>query len=261
MDDSQMISEVADALADASRVVALTGAGMSAESGVPTFRDTLTGLWGRYDPQRLATPQAFAADPSLVFGWYLTRVRAVLSVEPHVGYDALTRLERHMPEFTVVTQNVDGLHQRAGARKVVELHGSLVGFRCFDQGHPYGFEHIEELARDPSLGERVAPPACHVCGSPVRPGVVWYGEALPATATAQAWSAVGEAEVVLVIGTSALVYPAAELPMAAKRNGAMVVEINPDQTPFTPSADVSWRGRAGELLPRLADAVIGAEVS
>lgn len=258
--ETMNVADVAEALARASSVVALTGAGMSAESDVPTFRDALAGLWSRFDPHRLATPHAFQEDPTLVFGWYLFRLRSVLDVEPHGGYHALTRLERAIPQFTVVTQNVDGLHQRSGGREVVELHGSLVAFRCFDLGHPYAFDRIVALARASEHEERVTPPACPTCGSPVRPGVVWFGEALPAPATARAWSAVSAADVVLVVGTSSLVYPAAELPMEARRHGAMVVEINPDETPLTPSADVSWRCRAGEVLPQLADAVARARV-
>ena len=242
-----------EVLRRASRVVALTGAGMSQESGVPTFRDALTGLWSRYDPMELATPDAFRRNPARVFGWYLSRWRGARTVSPHAGHVALARLEGAFGDFAVVTQNVDGLHRRAGSREIVELHGCLEAFRCFDGGHSFDIDRIEQLA--PPEDAEVEPPACDTCGSPIRPGVVWFGETLPAGAVERAWRLVQQSDVVLVIGTSAVVYPAAELPGVALAAGAEVIEINPQETPLTPRATLTWRATAAAALPQLADAL------
>lgn len=239
-------------LRGASRVVALTGAGMSQESGVPTFRDALTGLWSRYDPMELATPDAYRRNPARVFGWYLSRWRRVREVSPHAGHRALAQLEGAFAELVVVTQNVDGLHRRAGSRDIIELHGSLEAFRCFDGGHPCGIDRIEMLA--PTEDTEVEPPACETCGSPVRPGVVWFGEMLPPGAVERAWHLVQQSDVVLVIGTSSVVYPVAELPYVALAAGAEVIEINPQETPLTPRATLAWQVTAAAALPQLADA-------
>jgi NAD-dependent deacetylase len=169
---------------------------MSQESGVPTFRDALTGLWSRYDPMELATPEAFRRNPARVFGWYLSRWRRVREVGPHAGHRALAELEGAFAELRVVTQNVDGLHRRAGSREIIELHGSLEAFRCVG-GHPYDIAQIEALA--PSEDTEVEPPVCQTCGALIRPGVVWFGEMLPPGAVEQAWQLVQESDVVLVI--------------------------------------------------------------
>ena len=235
-------------------MVVLTGAGMSAESGVPTFRDALSGLWARFDPQRLATPEAFLADPALVFGWYLRRTRMVLDVAPHAGYHALVRLAR-LRALQVITQNVDGLHARAGSKDVVSLHGSLLHYRCTAGGHPVPLSDILALTGGP----RVLPPCCGTCGSPVRPGVVWFGEPLSEAALARAHAITAEADVVLVVGTSALVYPAAGLPHHAARHGARLVEINPEPTPLSASVDIRWPEPAGTALPALAAAVLARD--
>lgn len=241
---------VAGLVGGAEQVVVVTGAGMSAESGVPTFRDALTGLWERFDPAELATQQAFRKNPARVFGWYLWRLRGARDVDLHPGYRALVEMTQLIGGVPIVTQNVDGLHRRAGSRDVVELHGSLLAFRCLDGGHTYPVDRI--LAMD-DLGSdgMVDPPECPECGDLVRPGVVWFGEMLPLDALERAWKLVATANVVLVIGTSAMVYPAAELPAMAKAAGAAVVEINPAPTPFTPHADVYWPARAGQALPQL----------
>jgi NAD-dependent deacetylase len=241
-----------DLLRSAGRVVALTGAGMSQESGVPTFRDALTGLWSRYDPMELATPEAFRRNPARVFGWYLSRWRRVREVDPHAGHRALAQLEGAFDEFVVVTQNVDGMHRRAGSREIIELHGSLEAFRCAG-GHPYDIGGIEELA--PSEDQEVEPPACDTCGAPIRPDVVWFGESLPPGAVERAWHLVQQSDVVLVIGTSSVVYPAAELPNVALAAGAGVIEINPQETPLTQRATLAWHATAAAALPALADAL------
>jgi len=235
--------------------VVLTGAGMSRESGVPTFRDALSGLWSRYDPMQLATPEAFARDPKLVFDWYYERWRHARAVVPHAGHAALVKLESHFERFTIVTQNVDGLHQRAGSADVIELHGSLGAFRCIGTGHPWDPERFDEIG---VADEFATAPVCELCGSSVRPGVVWFGESLPADAVRAAWASVEAVDVVLVVGTSAVVYPAAELPLVAERDGASVIEINPDCTPLSETAVVAWPEQAGTALPALAERLEGA---
>ncbi|MCD9030630.1 NAD-dependent protein deacylase [Luteimonas sp. Y-2-2-4F] len=232
------------------RIVALTGAGMSAESGVPTFRDAGTGLWARFDPQALATPEAFAADPARVWGWYRWRAAGVAAAQPHAGHAGLARLAR-AHALRVVTQNVDDLHERAGSREVVHLHGALFTSRCSRCAQPAAPEPLLRPARAGDDG-RVPPPDCARCGAPVRPGVVWFGEALPSAAWDAAVAAVREAELAIVVGTSGLVQPAASLPGLAAAAGAAVLEINPTPTPLTASATASWRCSAAEGVQRLA---------
>jgi NAD-dependent deacetylase len=241
-------------LADAKTLVVSTGAGMSRDSGVPTFRDAMTGLWSRFDPHELANAQAFTRRPSRVFGWYLWRWNLVHSSNPHAGYRAIVRMEQAFDELLVVTQNVDGFHRRAGSSDVVELHGSLEAFRCFDNGHPYDSSGLSGL----EAGEdgEVDPPRCSVCGSLIRPGVVWFGEMLPRDPVDRAWSAVGSCDALLVVGTSAVVYPAAELPSIAFRRGCPVIDVNPSSTPITDDVDVWIPERAEVALPALADLLV-----
>ncbi|MDQ4106840.1 MAG: NAD-dependent deacylase [Actinomycetota bacterium] len=234
--------QLVERLRDARSVVALTGSGISAESGIPTFREAQTGLWARYDPQQLATPEAFMRDPKLVWEWYEWRRKLVGEAAPNPGHRALVKLERWISSFTLVTQNVDGLHGRAGSRDVIELHGNILRTVC----------SVERVDVEPAPSG--TPPVCPNCGAPLRPDVVWFGEMLPAGAMEVASEAVRGCDVFLSIGTSSLVYPAASLPYEAISAGATVVEINPDDTPLTPRADYALRGRAGEVLPRLVEA-------
>ena len=227
-------------LRDAERVVALTGSGISAESGVPTFREAKTGLWERYDPQQLATPEAFYRDPRLVWEWYAWRRKLVSEAEPNPGHRALAELERRIPGFTLVTQNVDGLHQDAGSEGVIELHGNIRRIKCSAEG----------LVVEPE-GTDAAPPVCPNCGALLRPDVVWFGEMLPVAALEAASEATSACDVFLSIGTSSLVFPAAALPYEALENGAILVEVNPGETPLTSHADHALRGMAGEVLPEL----------
>ena len=235
--------ELVEALHGARRVVALTGSGISAESGVPIFRDAQTGLWARYDPQELATPEAFARDPELVWSWYAWRRRLVEGARPNAGHAALAEIERSVPEFSLVTQNVDGLHQEAGSDNVLELHGNIRRTRC----------PAENVTVEAVEGDHL-PPLCPNCGSPLRPDVVWFGEALPAAQLEAASEAARSCDLFLSVGTSGLVYPAASLPYEALEGGAAVVEVNPEPTPLAPHADFSVRGRAGEVLPALVSA-------
>ena len=232
-------------LATARRVVALTGAGVSAESGVPTFREAQTGLWARFRPEDLATPEAFEADPKTVWAWYEWRRDLVAAARPNPGHDALAALETLLPEFTLITQNVDGLHARAGSRRVIEFHGNLFGNRCFA-----GCGATAEVPRPCP-----EPPRCPRCGAWIRPGVVWFGEAIPTEALQASKSATDRCEVFLTVGTSALVQPAAGLAMRAHEAGAMVVEINIAPTGLDGAAQYRLAGRSGEVLPRLVEAV------
>jgi NAD-dependent deacetylase len=230
-------------LACASRVLVLTGAGVSAESGVPTFRGP-GGLWRQYRPEDLATAAAFHRDPVLVWEWYAWRRETIAPLRPNAAHRALASLEARVPELLLATQNVDGLHSAAGSRRLVELHGTIWRLRC--------------TACDLSLDDRRVPlpelpPRCE-CGAALRPGVVWFGEALPEEAVGQAFAAAREAEVVLVVGTSSLVYPAAALPEVARAAGAFVIEVNPEPTPLSSIADVSLRGPAATVVPALVEA-------
>jgi NAD-dependent deacetylase len=236
-------------LANANRVVVSTGAGISQESGIPTFRDAQEGLWAKFDPQELATERGFRADPARVWGWYAYRRERVLACRPNPGHLALVALESLLPRVTVVTQNIDGLHQEAGSTDVVELHGSIRRFKCLDRSHPYTAENTPEAAADGM------PPPCPTCGSPLRPNVVWFGEMLPTDATERAWRLARKCDALLVVGTSGTVWPAAELPYVAREHGAAVIEVNPVASEVTRVADVFLEGRAGEALPRLLEAL------
>lgn len=236
---SGLPEELAALVAAARRVVVLSGAGISAESGVPTFRDARTGLWAHYDPQDLATPEAFERQPALVWDWYQWRRELIARVEPNAAHLALKRWQ-DVARVVVVTQNVDGLHGRAGSRDVIELHGNILRTVCARRRHVVG---------QWESGQK--PPRCPHCGSPLRPDVVWFGEMLPVDALQRASREVTEAELVLSVGTSTLVQPAASLPLEALRAGVPVVEINPDATPLTERATFSLRGPAGEILPAL----------
>lgn len=227
------------------RVVALTGAGISAESGVPTFRDAQTGLWARFRPEDLATPEAFLENPRRVWDWYAWRRKLLTRAEPNAGHYALARLAQLLPDFTLVTQNVDGLHARAGSPNVIELHGNIELTLCFD----------EVTAVDDVVDDGVAPPRCPRCGGLLRPGVVWFGEALPRAELERAEHASRTCEVMLSIGTSGLVHPAAGLPLLAKERGALLVEVNPQATPLTPYVDFALAGPAGHILPQLLDLI------
>ena len=210
----ETINAVADLLRQAEHVVVLTGAGISAESGIPTFRDSLTGLWERFDAEDLATPQAYRRDKELVWGWYEWRRMKVLLSKPNPGHFAIAQLAEAVPELTLITQNVDDLHERAGSLDVLHVHGSLHSPRCFGCNRPYTFP--EEIPDEPEGGRRIKPPVCTHCGGSVRPGVVWFGEGLPGDIWRAAEHAVRSCDLLLSIGTSGLVYPAAGLPKVAQ---------------------------------------------
>jgi NAD-dependent deacetylase len=237
------------ALREARNVVVLTGAGVSAESGVPTFRDALTGLWANFDPLELATPAAFARQPRLVWDWYAERREQVKRVQPNPGHLAVARIEERVPQFLLATQNVDGLHVRAGSRRMVELHGNIARVRCSRE--PRRILHEWPA---PAEGE---PPRCPACGAYLRPDVVWFEEDLPAHALLAAEDAARTCDLLIVAGTSGEVYPAAALPRYAKGAGAVVVEVNPSATPLSSLADHALRAASGVALPALVRAAWG----
>jgi NAD-dependent deacetylase len=230
------------ALRAARRVGVLTGAGISAESGIPTFRDAQSGLWSRFRPEELATADAFRRNPQLVWDWYEWRRGLVAGAAPNAGHRALARLQGLVPALTLVTQNVDGLHQRAGSVDVIELHGNIHRSKCFVE------DTVVEAA--PDAAER--PPRCPRCGGPLRPDVVWFGEMLPPRALARAEGLARECDLFFSVGTSAAVFPAAQLPVTALRRGVTVVEVNRDATPLTRAATFSLLGAAGVILPVLS---------
>lgn len=228
----------------AERVAVLTGAGISRESGIPTFREALTGLWENYDPQELATAVAFRRNPKMVWEWYAMRRAQIATVQPNPGHVALAEMERHVADFTLITQNVDGLHRKAGSRCVLELHGNIQRVKCLDRGHPV--ETYDESG--------AVPPRCPRCGSLLRPDVVWFGENLPMGAIMTALDAARNCELFFSIGTSSVVEPAASLPYEALQHGATIVEVNPEETPLSEHAAYVLRGPAGGVLPALLQA-------
>lgn len=239
------VKETVTLIQDASSVVVLTGAGVSKESGIPTFRDAQTGLWANYNPEELATPQGFMKDPPLVWSWYDFRRSKLNEVEPNPGHFAIAELEAKVGKLPVITQNVDGLHQRAGSTDVVELHGSIASFSCFDSRHPQA---------DVPYGLK-EPPKCSMCDSMLRPNVVWFGESLPQDAINRGYRECEGADLILVIGTSGIVQPAASLPYAGQSNGARLVEINPEPSLLTNSCDIFLQGKSGVVLPELVSLV------
>lgn len=232
--------ETKEVLKKSRSAVVLTGAGISAESGVPTFRGQ-GGLWKKFRPEDLATPGAFKKDPKLVWEWYDWRRGLIKPLSPNRGHVAIANFEALLPEFALITQNIDGLHHKAGSKKIIELHGNIWRVRCTAEGDR------KELY-DVPLSE--LPPVCE-CGALLRPDVVWFGEELPGVAIEAAKNAALRAEVFFVVGTSAVVQPAASLPLLAKRNGAYLVEVNTEATPLTEMVDECLMGPAGEILPEI----------
>lgn len=246
--DVDIPTSLIETLNEAQAVTILTGAGVSAESGIPTFRDAMTGLWAKYEPEQLASPKAFEKEPELVTRWYDERRRLALEAEPNPGHLALARLERIFEklgrEFTLVTQNVDRLHQRAGSRRVIEVHGAVTVWHCSKclEGNEERGGPFEKY-----------PPVCGKCGGVRRPAVVWFGEPLPPGALDEALNAAARSDLFLSVGTSAMVYPAAGLIELIRRNHACSLEINTQETSSTHLMDWSIQGPSGEVLPKLVD--------
>jgi NAD-dependent deacetylase len=245
MSEDQDMGALIGRLQRAENVVALTGSGISAESGIPTFRGE-EGLWKTYRAQDLATPQAFDRDPELVWEWYDWRRGLMSPKEPNKGHRVLAAWEASMPQFALITQNIDGLHRLAGSQNVLELHGNIWKLRCTQEGT------VRENLQSPLSP---LPPLCPGCGALLRPHVVWFGESLDPQVIQQAFSLSARCDLMFVVGTSAVVHPAASLPLTALEAGATVVEINPEPTPLTQQVDFSFRGKAGEILPRIDQAL------
>ncbi len=243
--ESSPAPELVETLRNADRTVILTGAGASAESGIPTFREAMTGLWSRYSPEALASPEGFSRQPSVVWEWYEWRRSTVTAARPNAGHLAIAALQKILSGCTLVTQNVDGLHQRAGSARVLELHGNLFRNVCSRDGRP-----VEATAWIDGT-----PPLCPACGAPVRPAVVWFGEMLPERVLEEAREAAIGCDVFFSVGTSSLVYPAAELAEIALRSGAVVIEINPSPTPLTGLADYVIAEPSARAFPGILSAL------
>lgn len=239
----KLSAKAAELLSTARHVVCSTGAGISKESGIPTFRDPAVGLWENYDPMDLATPEGFSRQPATVWRWYASRREKIREAAPNPGHLALVEIEKRARRFTLITQNIDNLHRRAGSREVIELHGNIERFRCFDRDHP-----CEEPPQGPEI-----PPLCPTCGSMIRPDVVWFGEMLPKEAIDRAFAEASRCDLMLVVGTSGMVVPAAALPVEAKRGGAVVIEVNPEPSEITRVSDLFLEGPAGEVLPGIVE--------
>jgi NAD-dependent deacetylase len=235
---SDMIARAAEALREAVHIVVLTGAGISSDSGLPTFREAQTGLWARYRPEELATPEAFARNPALVWRWYAWRRSLVAAARPNAGHHALVTMQQRARRFTLVTQNVDGLHRAAGSTEVIELHGDITRICC---------SRCHQVHEEFGDGE---PPSCERCSAPLRPDVVWFGEMLPQRALEAATAAAAACDVLLSIGTSGVVYPAAGIVDVAAAAGATIISVNPDPGAIAHGA-IHLRGSASEVLPAL----------
>lgn len=238
---SKFLAEVKALLTESPPTVVLTGAGISEESGVPTFRDAQKGLWADFDPEELATPEGFQRNPKKVWEWYDRRRTLMKQVVPNPGHLALAQMERHLRDFYLLTQNIDDLHYQAGNRNIIELHGNIHRVKCFARQHP--------VKQWDAYGP--IPPPCPQCGSPLRPDVVWFGEMLNAEGLEQAFDLSRQCKLFFSIGTSGLVEPAASLPTLASQSGSILVEINVEPTPLTSLADIFIQGPAGEILPQL----------
>jgi NAD-dependent deacetylase len=252
---SSLDKKLIKALRAATRVVILTGAGVSAESGIPTFRDKQTGLWENFDAAELATPYAFERDPALVWGWYEWRRQLVLKSEPNAAHNAIAAMADRVPHFTLITQNVDDLHERAGSCNVLHLHGELSRPYC-ESCHQL-YTHPTQIPPPPSDGARLEPPRCIICGAQIRPGVVWFGENLPQDQWTAARDAAQHCDVFLVVGTSSLVQPAASLTDMAANAGATTIQVNPNPTDADSSVTFTLRGPAGTVLPQLVSETWG----
>jgi NAD-dependent deacetylase len=247
--NDELPPDLVDALRSTRSIAALTGAGVSAESGIPTFRDAQTGLWAKHDPMQLASPEGFAQDPARVWNWYVERRNMIARAHPNPAHFALARMQTRVATFTLVTQNVDGLHTLAGSSGVLELHGNLTRHVCSRSRKPIDEDWIRRHA------DRSPPPSPHDSRGLARPDVVWFGEALDSAILDQAFAAAGACELMLVVGTEGAVQPAASLPVIARDSGARIVDINPHLGEISRIAHWYLAGKAGEWLPAIAAAL------
>ena len=255
MDNPAVLVEARKVIHSATRIVFFTGAGMSAESGIPTFRDALTGLWERFDPVLLASAEGYAADPALVWGWYEWRRMKVMQAVPNAGHLAIAQFVagNGAKQVAVITQNVDDLHERAGSQDITHLHGSILTPRCLDCDAPAGVDWPGMVPDEPEAGRRIEPPQCVSCGGPLRPGVVWFGESLPMDSFDRATALAHSADAFVVVGTSGVVEPAASLVRQARQQGARIIVIDPHPSISTREAHCWIAGSAANALPELLD--------
>lgn len=249
MTTSAKIEKAGRLIRSAQQIAVLTGAGVSKESGVPTFRDALEGLWAQYDPQQLATPHAFNQNPALVWDWYQFRRGLVNNAHPNAGHHALAEIEQQKPNTWIITQNVDDLHEQAGNQNIIHLHGNIAQSRC--SKNCQGMPTLIDVSTLPDAD--ASPPKCPHCGALVRPDIVWFGEPLPHEELQQAINLSYQCDLMIVVGTSGLVAPASDLPYHAKRNGAKILEINPDQSAISHLADVKIEAPSGQALPLIVE--------
>jgi len=240
------VEAAARAMARARHVVVFTGAGVSRESGIATFRDAEEGIWRKYDPMEMATLEGYLRDPAFVWAWYEHRFGIVAGAEPNPGHRAIAELEQLFDSVTVVTQNIDGLHQRAGSTDVIELHGSMHRFACLHREH--GGFRLADFA-----GQEDRPPRCPVCGDLIRPDVVWFGEALPREELDRGQRLSAACDAMLVVGTSGIVFPAAALPLQAIHSGATLIDVNPEPSALSSQATIYLKGRGGDIVPQLVE--------
>lgn len=245
MDQPDFSQELLEIIRQSKIITVLTGAGISAESGIPTFREAQTGLWVQYEATELATPEAFRDNPALVWEWYSWRRELISAAEPNPGHYALVEMENHVPEYSLITQNVDGLHSLAGTQNLIELHGNIQRNKC----------SVEDTLITSWQPKDEIPPRCPNCNAYLRPDVVWFGENLPLGTIEAAQRNAASSQVFFSIGTSAVVYPAASLPQIALDNGAVLVEVNPDRTPLSHLASYRFANPAGEVLPYLVEQI------
>jgi len=239
------VKKLAEALNTSVHTVVLTGAGISAESGLATFRDPQDGLWAKYRPEDLATPEAFTRDPKMVWQWYEWRRANLRQAKPNPGHDALTALQDRVLAFTLITQNVDGLHQQAGSRDVIEFHGNITRTVCSNAPCTGKWQH----------GDEREPPICPVCNADLRPDVVWFGEGIPEGAMSASLTALATCDLFISVGTSSMVYPAAGMAQQVAANGAVIAEVNPNATPLSSHADIVIAQPAGQALPAIVEAM------
>lgn len=248
---NQALSALTACLDAGGHLAVLTGAGVSKESGIPTFRDAQEGLWANFNPEDLATREGFMKNPRMVWEWYDFRRNKVWDAQPNPGHYAFAELEKRFPRFTLITQNIDNLHQRAGSQNVLELHGNIFRYKCLERNHPVSLDLLSD--------SDASPPHCPQCNSYVRPDVVWFGEMLPEAVIAKAFQAADTCDVMIVAGTSGVVHPAASIPVNAKEASAVVIEVNPEMSALTPFVvDHFLQGPSGAILSELVQALDAA---
>ncbi len=250
--------ELIEKLKSCQKLVVLTGAGVSSESGIPTYRDALVGLWKDFDFKKLASVEGFLENPASVWGWYVSRRQKLRTVKPNPAHEVIAKLESLVPEFVLITQNVDDLHERAGSKNIIHLHGSITKAFCIDCKASYSLPNVDLEEVKDICEQAIDPPVCLSCGGKIRPGVVWFGEQVPQNDLGDAEVHCMEADLLLIIGTSGLVYPAANLPYLASMSKVTIVQINLEVTDFDSITNYNFKNQAGELMLLLYEAAFSS---